>query len=289
MKTIRGILKQDLKYESGFLSAKTILSYYDCEEGNSNSGWDEIIDNDVEESSRTHFMDVYNRAIALDAIRPELSGKRASYIDVGCASGYLIEEVKNKYPKADIFGSDFLPESLTRLHNRIPDVPLFRIDLTKARLEPDSFDAITCLNVLEHIEDDEKAIANLYRMTKKGGMLFVSVPMAPFLYDMYDEVHFHIRRYKLCEIEKKIEAAGFKVVKSNFFGFFIFPVFFLVKIINRIKYSGLPIGSKRDLVRKEMRSSGSWKLMNIVCGIESALGRYLKYPFGIRGYIIAQK
>lgn len=52
-----------------------------------------------------------------------------------------------------------------------------RMDLSDAAFKHQSFDAIVCLHVLEHVERDRPAIDNLYRMVKPGGWVLVGVPI----------------------------------------------------------------------------------------------------------------
>lgn len=52
-----------------------------------------------------------------------------------------------------------------------------RMDLTNLAFESESFDAAICIHVLEHIEEDLKAINELYRVLKPGGWAVISVPL----------------------------------------------------------------------------------------------------------------
>lgn len=58
-----------------------------------------------------------------------------------------------------------------------------------------NFDSIFCLNVVEHIKDDELAIANMVRLLKPGGILTVLVPAHQALYNGFDVTLEHFRRY----------------------------------------------------------------------------------------------
>lgn len=83
------------------------------------------------------------------------------------------------------------------------------------------FDSVVCMNVLEHIQDDTRAIGNMYALLKADGYLIVLVPVYPILYGSIDRAIHHYRRYMPGEIIDKLIRAGFQVVfkrKLNFFG-----------------------------------------------------------------------
>lgn len=52
-----------------------------------------------------------------------------------------------------------------------------RVDITNIPSDSNSYDAIICIHVLEHVEDDLKAIDELYRVLKPGGWALISVPI----------------------------------------------------------------------------------------------------------------
>ena len=67
------------------------------------------------------------------------------------------------------------------------------------------------LNVLEHIEDDQKAILDLYRCLKPGGRLLVYVPAFQVLYSQMDHHVGHFRRYRRKPLVSALQTAGFDV------------------------------------------------------------------------------
>ncbi len=83
------------------------------------------------------------------------------------------------------------------------------------------FDTIVCLNVLEHIQDNQKALKNLNKLIRREGILILLVPAHKFLYSEIDKAIGHHRRYQKDKLVKDIEAVGFNILKSrrlNFLG-----------------------------------------------------------------------
>jgi SAM-dependent methyltransferase len=86
-------------------------------------------------------------------------------------------------------------------------------------LEPGSFDAVVCAEVLEHLDDDAAALAELAAALKPGGLLLVTVPANPYRYDWTDRWAGHRRRYTVEQLRLRIERAGFRDVEVKGWGF----------------------------------------------------------------------
>ncbi|MDX1482836.1 MAG: methyltransferase domain-containing protein [Alphaproteobacteria bacterium] len=99
-----------------------------------------------------------------------------------------------------------------------------RADLTHLALADAAFDAMLCSHVLEHIEDDTAAIAEIHRILKPGGIALINVPLDPGLAETYEDsaiaspegraAHFgqfdHVRRYGM-DFPRRLATAGFDV------------------------------------------------------------------------------
>jgi SAM-dependent methyltransferase len=80
-----------------------------------------------------------------------------------------------------------------------------------------SKDSVVCLNVLEHIEDDERALRNFFDLLKPGGNMVILVPQHQYLYGPVDKAVGHFRRYSSKELLSKIERAGFEIAHAQDF------------------------------------------------------------------------
>ena len=112
------------------------------------------------------------------------------------------------------------------LDSPIADV---KADITNLPFKDDSFDVIFCNHVFEHIPDDDKAMQELYRVMKKGGMGIFQIPLdvtraktfeddsitdpneRAKIFGQYD----HVRVYGLDYFEK-LRLNGFKVEEINY-------------------------------------------------------------------------
>jgi 2-polyprenyl-3-methyl-5-hydroxy-6-metoxy-1,4-benzoquinol methylase len=83
------------------------------------------------------------------------------------------------------------------------------------------FDSIVCINVLEHIKDDNKSLSNMHNLLKPGGYLILLVPAHPNLYGSIDKAIGHYRRYQKEKIVRLFEKNNFETIflkKVNFLG-----------------------------------------------------------------------
>ncbi len=113
----------------------------------------------------------------------------------------------------------------------------------ESQLRDYEFDTIVCLNVLEHIEDDCKALAQMRATLAPGGRLVLLVPAFQFLYGSVDRALGHYRRYTRKTLLPIMQRAGFLIERS----FYMNVVgmggwFWNNRIIKRSEESGKQIG-----------------------------------------------
>lgn len=163
--------------------------------------------------------------------------KAVSFLEIGCGTGYILSTLQKSYPNLLTMGSDIHVTSLPFAEAQLREkTALFQMD---ARDIPFSrqFDVIGSFDVLEHIEEDEKVIQEMYKALKPGGGLLLTVPQHPKLWSPVDEVACHKRRYKQRELQEKLTLAGFKIKMTSSFIFFLLPLMLLSRINKYKKYN----------------------------------------------------
>jgi SAM-dependent methyltransferase len=86
----------------------------------------------------------------------------------------------------------------------------------QAASSDDRFDSAVVINVLEHIEADETALAEIREVLHPGGHLLVWVPAHPRLYSDFDRRIGHFRRYRKQSLSQLVSAAGFELVEARY-------------------------------------------------------------------------
>jgi SAM-dependent methyltransferase len=83
----------------------------------------------------------------------------------------------------------------------------------------DSFDSVFAINVIEHINDDDLAIENCFKLLKTGGNLIIMVPSYKALFNGFDLGLGHFRRYTLKSISKILVRHNFNIIHKQYFNF----------------------------------------------------------------------
>jgi SAM-dependent methyltransferase len=247
------------------------------------SGWDDALTAIHEDTSGSdHPIDVASRDAALTSLKRYLPDKAGTILEIGCSSGYLLPLIRGEFPRAAVMGADVVKLPLLKLAEAMPDLPLMRFDVTRCPLPDKCVDAVVMLNVLEHIEKDDAALLQVHRILKPGGIVVVEVPAGPSLYDYYDQYLRHYRRYDPSTLKAACANAGLEAVAITHLGFLLYPAFWIVKKINRLKQPTNTEEIERLVRRQITKSSGG--LVDVAMRLETLLaGRFAaRYPAGIR-------
>lgn len=135
------------------------------------------------------------------------------------------------------------------------------------------FDTITCINVLEHIKDDNKALENINNLLNSNGTLILLVPAHPALFGEIDRAIGHHRRYKKNQVVKRLEKLNLEILfakKMNFLG--ALGWFMAGKVLKEVS-----VNEKR------------LKLFDKVAPFILPLEKVIEPPFGTSLLIIARK
>ena len=252
------------------------------------SAWsDELTAMHEAEAASSHPIDVASRKLALESMKT-LKG-RPVILDIGCSSGFLLQDLHSALPEAALIGADYLSSLVNRAISNVPDVPFLQFDLRTCPLQDETVDGATALNVLEHIDNDEEALRQMHRILRRGGVAHVEVPSGPSCYDIYDEVLMHHRRYTLSKLRMMCERIGFTVEWANHLGFFFFPFFWVTKQTNRVLAKSWSTEQKRRAVARQIRNTARSQLMSSMFSVERIGGRILRYPVGIRSVLRLRK
>ena len=233
-----------------------------------------------------HFWHVGRKEIILDVLKrniPDLAGSRM--LEVGCGNGNVLAFLKNS--GIDVEGGDIFTEGLAFCRQRLNSVPLYQLDVLALPFR-DEFDIAGLFDVLEHIEDDTKALTEIRLALKPGGRLLVTVPAYRFLWSYFDVRSNHKRRYGKAELVNRLELAGFTVRKASYFMFFLFPVLAAVRLMG--KAVRRKDNQERAGASLEMKTIPV--LNDIFLGLlrfEKVLLRRFNFPFGASLIVLAER
>ncbi len=161
-----------------------------------------------------YFWNIGRREILRDALRRHLSPSLTREIlDIGCGPGgniLILQEFGR------VTGLDISESALSFAKNR-GFARLISASAENIPFPDASFDMVSALDMLEHVEEQEKVLAGAFRILKTGGIFLVTVPAHPWLWSAHDEALHHLRRYAQKDIILKLEKAGFRVLEKSHF------------------------------------------------------------------------
>jgi len=153
-------------------------------------------------------------------------------LEIGCGTGFVLAAIREALPNAKLYGSELFSQALAFANERAPDATLFQLDARRMPFE-NEFDGVCVFDVLEHIEEDELVLGQIYQSLKPGGRMIVTVPQHPWLWSEFDECACHKRRYQRAELKRKVQTAGFDVVRCTSFVTALLPIMTISRLWQR--------------------------------------------------------
>lgn len=212
---------------------------------------------------------------------PENAFQPLKILDVGCGTGGTMKALADA---GDVYGCDVSPLALGFCRQRSFQ-RLFCSTAEDLAVADNSFDALVNCDVLEHIKDDQRALEQMYRVIRPGGVLILTVPAHPYLWSEHDEALAHRRRYTYQEFTDKLQEAGYRIEKLSAAVSFVFPVILAFRLLQRLvrKPSDEPQTDLRIL--PEPINNFLVKLLHL----ETWLMKYMNLPIGTSFVAVARK
>ncbi len=174
---------------------------------------------------------------------------------------------------SDVF--DPYVEILKRRFGGNEEIHIVKHDINDGAVQkfhPFALDTVVSMNVLEHIQDDEKALRNIHQLIPPNARLILLVPAHPKLFGTLDEQLGHFRRYSQEDLSAKLTRNGFTVEKIFFH--------------NRLGVIGWFFNGR--VLRKKLMSSFQTKIFDLLVPLlkwEQALS----LPFGLSVIAVCRK
>lgn len=199
-------------------------------------------------------------------------------LDVGCGTGANLEML-SEFGAAE--GVDVSPEALSFCQAR----GLVNVKLGEAEqlpYEAGSFDLVTGLDVVEHLDDDRAGLREMARVLRPGGRALLFVPAFMFLWGVQDDISNHRRRYTLPELKRTVRESGFEVERASYVNLSFFAPILLGRLIMRA--TGLRPESENNITIGALNG-----LLGRILGAESSILRHVNLPFGVSVICVARR
>lgn len=152
-----------------------------------------------------------------------------SLLEVGCGTGQVLNSIHPAKPNLRLVGTEIHVKGLVFCRQRLPNAEFMQMD---ARAIPftEEFDVVCAFDVIEHVEEDAKVLAQMYQTCRSGGGILITVPQHQWLWSYKDDFAHHKRRYSRKELLEKVSHAGFKVVTVTSFVSLLLPLMYLSRL-----------------------------------------------------------
>ena len=228
-----------------------------------------------------HFWFATRNRIILWGLQKYLPQTR-TFFEVGCGTGFVISSLARALPSLQLSASEILVTGLNFAAGRAPRAEMFQMDARSIPFDSE-FDAIGAFDVIEHIEEDDVVLREIWRALKPGGGVLLTVPQHPFLWSPLDDVSFHKRRYTSLELGARLRQAGFEVLHMTSFVSLLLPLM----LLSRMQYKIQNHKSSFDELRISPAMS---RLFSVVSRLEEWLiKRDISLPAGGSLFAIARR
>ena len=231
-----------------------------------------------------HFWFQARNAILMDVMRRHFASP-GKVLEIGCGTGFVLSGMRAAFPQVSFSGSDIFTEGLAFTSQRMPGDFLFQMD---ARRIPfvEEFDLIGAFDVLEHIEEDEAVLAQMFRACKPGGGIVLTVPQHRWLWSRVDDFAHHKRRYTRAELAEKTGRAGFRIEYATSFVSLLLP---LMLVSRGLKKSGANMDEQMEAVGLKVGRLTNAVLRAIMRVEQGLLRLGLSFPWGGSLLLVARK
>ena len=207
-----------------------------------------------------------------------VTDRRPRILDVGCGTGANLLML-SKFGDAE--GVDVSEDALAFCRER----GLANVKLGAAEALPyndGTFDLVTALDVVEHLDDDLAGLREMRRVLRPGGRVLLFVPTFMFLWGLQDDVSNHRRRYRMPELQRVLEQAGFEVERTTYANItFFMPILAMRKLM---RLTGIKAESENNINVSALNG-----VLARMLGAESRVLKYTNIPFGVSGLCVARK
>ncbi len=214
----------------------------------------------------------------VEKVRRDIGKARPRILDVGCGTGANLEMLAEF---GDAEGVDVSSEALAFCRARgLPNVRQSAVETLP--YYDNSFDLVTGLDVVEHLDDDIAGLREMGRVLRPHGRMLLFVPAFMFLWGVQDDISNHRRRYTLPELVEKLREAGLIVERATYANI----TFFIPVLIGRwlMRLTGLRPASENKITVSALNGFLGW-----ILGSERWWLRRMSFPFGVSILCVARR
>ncbi|GDY02830.1 methyltransferase [Planctomycetota bacterium] len=233
----------------------------------------------------SHFWFVSRRRIFFDLLDRELRGESAlRVLEVGCGAGGMLGPLQRYGTVHGLdIDRDYVQYCAQRGFQRVLCGSGYELPFPDA-----SFDLVCLFDTIEHIPEEQLAMAEIARVLKPGGRVFFSVPAYQWLWSQNDKIAHHCRRYTAGRLRLALQSAGLAVRRMSYFNAFLLPLIVPAILLQKLRerFGKLPDGYNNTSVQMPSLLN---RMFTAVMSSERWFLRWLSFPVGHSLLCIAKK
>ena len=235
--------------------------------------------NRVEDS---HWWYVGRRAILesflLEIINnPKSKIQNPKLLDVGCGTGGNLEMLE-KFGQAE--GVDVSDDALEFCKSK--GLKVHKGLAEELPFDDESFEIVTALDVVEHLDNDVAGLKEMHRVLKTGGKSLIFVPAFMWLWGVQDDVSNHRIRYTKSQITERLEKVGFEIERATYANWTFFAPILAGRTL--MKVMGIKPESENNVNISALNG-----VFGKLFGAERFWLKNFNFPFGVSIVIVAKK
>lgn len=206
--------------------------------------------------------------------------KDARVLDLGTSTGTNLRMLRD-VGMTNVVGLDLSDEAI-RFCDEKGLGKVHKGDITAIPFPDRSFDMVLATDIIEHVDDDARALAEVARVLKPAGKAIITVPAFRSLWGPQDELAFHKRRYRMAPLVAKAERAGLTVRDKFHFNFLLFaPIYVARRILSVIP----------NRIRSENEINGPLvnRILSAIFEADLRVAPHLRPPFGVSIFLLVER
>lgn len=204
----------------------------------------------------------------------------AHVLDLGTSTGTNLRMLR-EIGMRNVIGLDLSDEAIRFCEDKgLGEVR--KGDITAIPFPDRSFELVLATDVIEHVDADDRALAEIARVLKPGGKAIITVPAFRSLWGPQDDLALHKRRYRMAPLVAQAEAAGLGIRRKFHFNFLLFvPIYVARRILSAMSYRG----------RSENEINGPImnRILSRIFEADLHMAPHLRPPFGVSIFLLVER
>ena len=227
-----------------------------------------------------HWWYVGRRQLFGDLLRGLSLSPDVAILEVGTSAGTNLRMLR-ELGFTNVTGLDFSDEAIRLCAEKGLGI-VRKGDITAMPFDENAFSLVLATDIIEHVDDDARALAEIARVLEPGGTALITVPAFPSLWGLQDIVSNHKRRYRIANLVARVEEAGLVVERRFHFNYLLFgPIWAARQLMKVVRHD---FGSESEVNTPLMN-----RLLAALFRLDVATAPHLSPPFGVSILALARK